>query len=119
MSNKLKADERIYAAWDVVKEKKDAYDKYYADLAKQYKKTGKMPICTLLMPRPPQFEDVYPLTRAIRESARVATGRSRKKADDLLVLPRAVVEYLIDRTISSLPRKPSPEEERKAAENDQ
>lgn len=48
-----------------------------------------------------QWDDVYPLTSEILHSPKM-TGRSRKADEDLILVPRFVLKYLIDNTLVML-----------------
>ena len=47
-----------------------------------------------------KWDEVYPLIAAVNSAPKAATGRSRKRDEDLIVLPRFVVKYLADGAIS-------------------
>ena len=45
-----------------------------------------------------EWDDVYPLTEAILHGSKI-TGRSRKQSEDLILVPRFALKYLIDNTL--------------------
>lgn len=48
-----------------------------------------------------EWDDVYPLTDAILHGPKI-TGRSRKQSEDLILVPRFALKYLIDNTLVML-----------------
>ena len=77
---KPEVSQKIYEEWDKLKAKIDKSKKVvlFGDII--------------------GFDDVYPLTRAVLEAPKV-TGRSRKREDDLILVPRSVLKYLTDEAI--------------------
>ena len=48
-----------------------------------------------------EWDDVYPLTEAILHGPKI-TGRSRKQSEDLILVPRFALKYLIDNTLTMI-----------------
>lgn len=47
-----------------------------------------------------KWDEVYPLIAAIDRAPKAAAGRTRKRNEELIVLPRFIVKYLIECTLS-------------------
>ncbi len=62
-----------------------------------------------------KWDDVYPLTVALRSASKVASGRSRRRDEDLVVVPRFMLNYLTDALLAyAYQNDPKKQEEMKA-----
>ena len=72
--SKLQADPRLYAAWD-------KFEKRHEE-------------SRLLFGKEITQHEVYELSEALRTAEKAATGRSRKRDEELVLVPRAILRYL-------------------------
>ena len=95
---KAVVDNNVYEAWDPLKEKEEAYEKSQKELLDYYKKHKEFtPAMVLFAPKEPGLKDALPLFAALRNLPRSSAGRSRKKSDDLVLVPRDVLAYLLNK----------------------
>lgn len=97
-------DESIYSLWEPVSEKVNAVEAYNKELLKKHKKREEITAFMILSaPRGPVFQDVYPLFSRLRTLPRAFTGKSRKVKDDLVLVPREILQYVLDRAFAGVP----------------
>lgn len=72
--SKLQADTRLYEAWD-------KFEKRHRE-------------SLLLFGKEITQHEVYELSEALRTAEKAATGRSRKRDEELVLVPRAIIRYL-------------------------
>lgn len=47
-----------------------------------------------------RWDDVYPLCAAVNRAPKAFTGRSRKRDEDLVLVPRFILDFLTDETLA-------------------
>lgn len=78
--SKIQARAEIYAEWDRMNEKMN-----------ERKKNSMFGILGA-----PRWDEAWPLMHEIEMSPRVAAGRNRRRVEELIVLPRFIVKFLVD-----------------------
>lgn len=95
---KLPVSERLYEEWDPLREKLEAYRKAQNELMKYYKKHGELTMEMILYPpKEPGYMEVSRLLMELNRLPRAMTGRSRKKSDELVLVPRDVLNYIVEK----------------------
>ena len=103
MASKPMVSPEIIKAWTCVSEKKEKHDNAVDELVKQSKKGKSMhPLAYAMIPPEPTYKDVYPLITAVKSAPKAFSGETRKRKDDLILLPRSVVDFLAEAAMHGL-----------------
>ena len=89
-------DSRIYDAWDPLKIKLDEYEAKNRERIKYFKKHGELTMeMVLFPPKEPNSKDAAELLSVLDLLPKAKSGRNRKKEEELVLVPRGVLKYLV------------------------
>lgn len=98
---KPEVSQKMYEEWDKLREKQDRYDAEYKEWSKRIKnnKTNTFSL-QMLPPQDPSalYKNAAPLLHELQYSLpKAMSGRNRKKDEELVLVPRAILKFLIER----------------------
>ncbi len=105
---KPEVSQRMYEEWDELKEKLDKYDAEYKAWNKRVQKHMKeMPNILsydiLFPPKPVTYKDAHKLFTTLSMLPKALSGRNRKRDEELVLVPRGVMRYIMQCAIMGVP----------------
>lgn len=105
---KLEVSQEMYAEWDIVKKKLDQYNKENKEWTKRVQKKMKenpdiIDLDILFPPRPVSYKDVNKLFTILRMLPKALSGRNRKREEELVLVPRGIMTYVVQCACMGVP----------------